>query len=185
MVGRRWDLNLEEPIDFQDINWEGKLKKKIAKEGKLHGQAGSDYFVSPKNLWGKIPSLALGRTCWDNWLMHEASSLGASLIDCTKVVTAVHQNHTYSHHQAGKTGVWKGEEAETNLKLSGGDAHFFTIRDADFVLTEQGLNRPKITVYRVFSFSFRCFEKMPALKPFLFPGWLLMVLWRKLRRLLS
>ena len=51
MIGRRWDLDLKEPINFQDRDWEGELKNKITKEGKLHGQAGSDYFVFQKNLW--------------------------------------------------------------------------------------------------------------------------------------
>lgn len=185
MVGRRSDLNVKEPINFQATNWEKKLKEKIIKEGKLHGPSGIDYFVFPRGLWHKIPSLALGRTCWDNWLMCEASSLGASLIDATPVVTALHQNHTYSHHREGKVGVWKGKEAEINLKLSGGDAHFFTIRDADLILTPTGLKKPKITIYRILSFPFRCFKKIPALGPLLFPGWLLMILWRKLKRLLT
>lgn len=181
MVGRRWDLDIEELIDFQETDWEKGLVYRMNRKGKLHGLAGIDYFVFPKNLWREIPSFALGRTCWDNWFLYKASSMNVPIIDASRVIMAIHQNHTYSHHQKGKVGVWKGLEAKTNLKLAGGYSHLFTIRDADLILTSSGLKKPKLTTYRIISTPFRYFEKLPLLKPVLFLGWLGMVLWRKLK----
>ena len=182
MVGRRRDLDLKEPITFERTDWEDNLKKRVAQEGKLHGFSGIDYFVFTKGCFGEIPPFAIGRTSWDNWLLHRAWSRGASLIDATKVVTIVHQNHTYFHHPQGKVGVWKGEEAKINLKLAGGLANLFSIRDADFTLTESGLEKKKIDFYRIFSLPFRYFKKSSSfLKPLLFPGYLFFVLWRKIK----
>lgn len=185
IVGRRRDLEIKTPLNFEDLNWEKKLKEKVNQEGKLHGPAGIDYMIFPKGLWKEIPNFALGRTAWDNWFLYQAWLMNIPLIDATQFITIIHQNHTYLHHRKGKTVVWKGPEAKRNLKLAGGYSHLLTIRDASLILTPSGLKKPKLTIYRIFSFPFRYFEKLPFLKPFLFPGWLVMIFWRKLKYILS
>lgn len=142
IVGRRWDLDVKERIQFDEENWEDKLRKRISEDGKLHGFSGIDYFIFPRNLWKKIPPFALARTAWDNWLLYQARLSKVPLIDATGIITAVHQNHDYSHHIEGRAGVWKGQEAKINLRLAGGYSHLFTIRDANWILTEGGLERP-------------------------------------------
>lgn len=183
IIGRRWDLDVKEEIDFNKIGWEEELQEKVKKEGKLHGPAGIDYMVFPRGLFKEIPTFALGRTAWDNWFLYQAWSMNVPLIDATQAVTTIHQNHTYSHHQKGKKGVWKGPEAKRNLKLADGYSRLLTIRDASLILTPSGFKKPELTIYRIFSFPFRYFEKLPLLKPLLFPGWLMMILWRKLKSL--
>jgi hypothetical protein len=69
MVGRRWDIYLDKLIDFQRTNWEEELKGKVAREGRLHGVTGIDYFVFPKGTYDSIPPLAVGRPGWDNWMI--------------------------------------------------------------------------------------------------------------------
>ncbi len=183
MIGQRIDLEINEQIDFKKSDWENILLQKIKKEGKLHGLSGIDYFVFSKGTWDKIPPLALGRTAWDNWFLYKAHSLGIPLIDATRVVTAIHQKHDYPDNFQTKVRAWKGPEANQNIKLAGGFSHLFTIRDVDFVLTQKGLKKPKLTIYRFLSFSFRYFERVNFFtKIFLFPGWLFMVWWRKIRR---
>ena len=57
-----------------------------------------------------------------------------------EVVTAVHQNHDYSHASGGaKEVVWTGPEAAANLKLAGGPDRQFTLYDANLLLTPKGL----------------------------------------------
>lgn len=184
MVGRRWDLDIKERINFQNPNWKEELQEKIKREGILHGPAGVDYFVFPKGVFQKIPPFAIGRTLWDNWFLYQAWVSSIPLIDATPVITAIHQNHGYPDKK-WKSGIWKGPESKLNQKLAGGLSHALTIRDTSKILTEEGLKSPKLNLYRIFSFSFRYYEKTPWLKPFLFPGWLAMLLWRKLQRFLS
>lgn len=182
IVGKRWDLKQKEVIDFSKDVWEEKLKEKIKKEGKLHGPTGIDYFVFRRGAFREIPPFALGRTCWDNWFLYSAWQKNIPIIDATKVAMVIHQNHDYSHHQDGKRGIFRGEEAKKNLKLAGGGSKLFTIRDADFVLADSGLKKQKLTIYSLLSFPFRYFEKVNLFfRPFLFPGWLAFILWRKIR----
>jgi len=138
MVGRRWDLNVKEEINFNEINWEKKFRRLIFKEGKLHGFSGIDYFVFPKNLESSFPPFIIGSPGWDNWLIYRARTLGVPVIDATEVVTIVHQNHDRPRK---KKGFFK-KEKETNFKLAGGFNHMCTLRDADWVLTLKGLRKP-------------------------------------------
>ena len=188
IVGRRWDLDVKDEINFNKDDWQKGLQERIKNEGKLHGPAGIDYFVFPKGVFGEIPCFAIGRTTWDNWLLYRAWTLRVPLINTTEAVVIVHQKHQYAHskhiHFKKSGRVSKGKEAQKNLKLAKGDAHMLTIRDAEWRLTPTGLRRPKINFYRILSFSFRYFERLPILKFILFPGWLAMILWRKLQRFL-
>jgi hypothetical protein len=184
MVGQRIDLDVRELINFDKSDWEKELRERIKKEGKLHGPAGIDYFVFPRYLWENIPPFAVGRTLWDNWFLYKAWISNIPLIDATQVITAIHQNHSYPDKK-WKSGIWKGPESKTNQKLAGGFAHALTLRDVNWVLTSSGLRKPKLTFYRIFSFPFRYYEKLPMLKIFLFPGWLAMIFWRKLQNFLA
>jgi hypothetical protein len=139
MVGQRWNLDVEEKIDFTDAGWEKKILEQVRIRGRLEDPSGIDYFIFRRGLWGTIPPLAIGRTFWDNWLIYQARTRGAAVIDATSVLRVIHQNHGYSHHPQGWKGVWKGPEAERNMELAGGLAHYFTIEDATHLLTGSGI----------------------------------------------
>ena len=97
LVGRRWDTDFEKPLDFEQSNWEGELRVYVKQRGKLRPPASIDYFVFQKGLYKDMPAIAIGRAFFDNWLLWEAHSLGAWLVDASEVIMAVHQNHDYSH----------------------------------------------------------------------------------------
>ncbi len=141
MVGQRWDIELNESVNFDDVQWESRLRSHVAKHGRLHPKSGIDYFVFPRGLYDDIPPFAIGRTAWDNWLIYRARSLKVPVIDATKAVTPIHQNHDYSHIPSGETGVWKGPEAKRNLELRGGSDNGFTVEYATWILTPQGMKR--------------------------------------------
>lgn len=138
MVGQRWDIEVKEPLDF-DPQWEERLRVHVSRYGLLHPPTGMDYFLFPRGVWGEIPPFAIGRTAWDNWLIYRARSCGAVVIDATDVVTAIHQNHDYSHVPGGKEAVWNGLEAKRNLELAGGNDRVFTLLDTTHALTNGGL----------------------------------------------
>jgi hypothetical protein len=140
IVGRRWDLNIIEPLDFS-INWEQELLNLLAQKGKLHVETAIDYFVFPKGLWDTIPPFALGRTMWDNWLIYSVRSKKTPVTDVSEVTTVIHQDHEYAHYPGGEEALWLGEEARKNRELGGGYAHAYDLRDTTHKLTKKGLKR--------------------------------------------
>lgn len=141
IIGRRWDIELNESLDFDEAQWELQLRARVAKYGKLHPPTGIDYLVFSAGLWNNIPPLVVGRPAWDNWMVYQARKLKAPLIDATDAITAIHQNHDYLHHPEGTAGVWKGPEAVRNLELRGGPDNGFTLEEANWILTPRGMKR--------------------------------------------
>jgi hypothetical protein len=145
MVGRRWNLDLKEPLDFS-TNWEEWLLSRVERQGKLYYHFAIDYFVYPKGIWGKIPPFAVGRPGWDNWVLFRARRENIPVVDLTKAVTVIHQNHDYSHHPGGWAGAMKGEESKQNIQLAGEVGHAYSLLDAQYCLTQEGV-RPKVTPF--------------------------------------
>ena len=147
IVGRRWNLDVAEPLDFSP-SWQERLRQRVNECGQLFVATGIDYFVFNRGLFGDIPPFAIGRTAWDNWLLYRARASKAALVDATDAAMVVHQNHDYNHHKQGADGVWHGPEAQRNLELAGGPRHTFSINDRTHQLTANGLKR-STDFYRV------------------------------------
>jgi hypothetical protein len=142
MVGRRWDVEMAEAIDFGAKDWAEKVRAKVRAEGKARDQWWIDYFAFPRGMYkGKIPGLVVGRVYWDNWLIWRAWKDGAAVVDASEAVCAVHQNHGYGYHPQGEQGVWTDEQARKNFALAGGYGNLRTIDSANWKLTERGVER--------------------------------------------
>lgn len=170
VVGQRWDVDLDKPWDFDKPDWEVLLRSCVGENGELHPATGIDYFMFPKGLWGDIPPFVVGRPVWDNWLVYWARLKHIPVIDATHVITAVHQNHDYSHVVGGTKGFWEGPERRRNFELAGGYLNMFTMKDATWILTHSGI-WPAVSPERID----RHLETLPQL----FPG---LSLWLKLLR---
>ena len=113
IAGRRWDIDIDELIDFKS-DWTLNLKNMIAEKGILHSETGSDYFLFPKSCMPDMPAFAIGRAWWDNWLFYYFKKNKISIIDGTNIMT-VHQNHDYSHIKSLSNNTTnKGLEREQN-----------------------------------------------------------------------
>lgn len=139
---RRWDLDIKEKIDFSKTDWEEKLRLRIAKEKNLHGFSAGDLFVFPRRVQINLPPFSIKHGGWDNWFIYQFKALGIPVIDATEVITVIHQNHERPYLKKGKS-VWKSEEGKKELRLAGGFSNMCTLRDADWVLTNDGLRRPR------------------------------------------
>jgi hypothetical protein len=139
MVGRRWDTDITEALDFGRADWGEKAVARAKTEGIQRFYHNIDYFAFPRGLYAQVPDLVIGRVGWDHWLVKEAANRGAAVVDVSEKVCAVHQNHDYGYHPQGMQGVWNDEEARRNLKLAGGAGGARTIEDAAFRLTETGI----------------------------------------------
>lgn len=140
MVGRRCDLDITELLDFNQNNWEEKLNVEVAEKGVLKSPNAIDYFVFPRDseLVNILP-FAVGRGGWDTWFIYRARKLNYPVIDATKAITIVHQNHDYRHIPEQKGNSWGGPETEANLKLMGGWDYVFSTLDCTHILTEKSL----------------------------------------------
>lgn len=140
MAGQRWDTDITEPVDFSAKDWETKVRREALKANRQQPPKWIDFFVFSSALYyQKIPEFVIGRTSWDNWLVWYARDSGALVVDASAVVCAVHQNHDYSHHPDGATGVWQGVEAQRNSALLRGGRCFATMENATHRLTTRGL----------------------------------------------
>jgi len=142
MAGRRWDVDIREPLDFTRADWPGQVRNLALRTNHQRPPQWIDYFAFRRGLFrNRIPEFVIGRPGWDNWLLWYARSSGAALVDASAVVCAVHQNHDYGYHPDGEKGVWEGEEAQENYRLLEGHRKFTTLENATHILRADGLHR--------------------------------------------
>jgi len=140
MVARRWDLDVVEPLDFEASDWEAALVGRAHAEGSLHGVTGMDLLAFKRRSgYATLPDFAVGRPCWDNWMVFRAHEIGIPVIDATERVTLIHQNHGYGHVPQRTGPQWVGPEADRNQVLLGGAYREFTIADATHRLIGEGV----------------------------------------------
>lgn len=130
MVGRRWDLDVTEALEFEVPNWDCIVRDSALIANRQCASNWIDYFAFTKGFAHQVLPFAIGRTRWDNWLIWHARSMGYPVVDASKSVMAIHQSHDYSHRPNGYHGVWSGEEARRNAELAGGWQHHYTTDDA-------------------------------------------------------
>jgi hypothetical protein len=143
MVGRRWDLEVEEPLSFDPAGRE-RLRWQLEQAGRMHPPAGSDYFVFRKGEFADMPGFALGRAGWDNWMIYAARAARLAVVDASDSVTIIHQTHDYGHLPGGQP-HYRLPESDDNLRLAGGREMVFTLKDATWRLGPFGLRRQRLS----------------------------------------
>lgn len=141
MIGNRWDLNIKRPISFESRSWDEPIVKTATERGFRQSAEWVDYFVFRGDFLKNMPPFAVGRCAWDTWIVWNARARHIAVVDASSVVTAIHQNHDYSHHPQGDYGVRFGEEPRRNLAMAGGWRHLRTIADASHVIRDKTIQR--------------------------------------------
>ncbi len=141
MVGRRWDVDILQLVDFREPGAGDRLRQLALQSGVRRGPDAVDYFAFRRGLYSEIPPLVVGRVWWDHWLVWKARQLRADVVDVSSQVIAIHQNHSYGYHPAGAKGVWNDKQAVRNYELAGGKWHLYTIADATHILESSGDRR--------------------------------------------
>jgi hypothetical protein len=161
MVGQRTDLDIKDEISFQR-SWIDELRQRARREGQLQIARSIDYFAFSRQLYPTMPPLAIGRFWWDNWLMWRARSLDAAVVDATREVLIIHQNHDYSHTAYGpsKEQMMASEECILNARLTCADSadyddgffwrYAYTIDDATHKLTATGVRKNPRRLWKQF-----------------------------------
>lgn len=158
IVSSRFNYRIEEPLTFSN-GWDHALRASVRRQGRMYPAGGSDIFIYPRGLFGPVPPFAIGRSFWDNWLMDHALRSGASLIDATQMITAVHQEHDYRHISGMPADpkddelIPMTEEGRGNLALARRLGRLATVYDATEILTADGrlvsTLRPRLVGRRV------------------------------------
>ncbi len=144
LVGQRWDLDVRKDLEFSD-GWEISFDQDLASRGRRHPAGGSDYFIFPRDIFTSIPAFAIGRSGWDNWMFYEARVKGWKLINCSKSINIIHQDHDYAHLPNGLPHYRQPESAE-NVKAAGGKRTIFTLLDCNYETDESGnISTPKLS----------------------------------------
>lgn len=114
-----------------------------AKDGtmKLHPPTAADYFIFRKGTLGQIPPFHIGRTAYDNWFVWAAIDWGLTVIDATRAITAVHQNHSYPEY-GDREKMLKSDEKKENYQMAktAGMPRWYAVNDAPFVFNGKGIN---------------------------------------------
>lgn len=147
LVGQRWNLELNEPFDFNG-DWENRIRLDLDKRGEFYSPWGIDYFIFPRHLYTSIPNFTIGRPAWDNWMVYHARRTFGVAIDATQDVTAVHQNHDYSHLPGNKP-PYGSEVAKSNLAKAGGRRCVYNILDTNRELISGRVRIPGIRLVRI------------------------------------
>lgn len=145
VIGRRTNLDVTQPLDFGALHWQRDLRARVKQEGRLQGPNAIDYFLFLRHpdllAW---PRFLIGRGVWDNWFVNRARSLGFKLVDATSAISAIHQNHDYSHIKDVRGGAWEGPESDWNRQLAGAATNIGTVFDAQEVIVPGGWCLPAL-----------------------------------------
>ncbi|MBB5032502.1 hypothetical protein [Prosthecobacter vanneervenii] len=121
IFGKRTDLDVTETIPMESAGWQQQLRLDAAQRGVLAYRGCKDYFLFSRLVYETIPAFAVGRGNWDNWMLHDAKLRKIPVIDVTGTLTAIHQNHGYSHTKGSRKMAYvTGAEARENERLAGG-----------------------------------------------------------------
>jgi hypothetical protein len=142
VVGNRYDLEIKNELKMQE-DWQEYLRERINRSGRLHPPMGSDYFIFRKDQFEDMPAFVLGRAGWDNWMMYKVRSEGLPLVDASRAITAVHQEHDYAHLPGGEP-HYRHPESMLNIQLAGGYEAMFRLRDSNWVLSSRGLRKKSL-----------------------------------------
>jgi hypothetical protein len=119
-VGRRCNMEISVPLDVALPACRRRLREQAAREGRFGHLAAIDFlFINRGGALMKLPPFAVGRPCWDDWMVAEALRLGIPVVDLTPRLLAIHQNHGYGHIPQGTGQRWEGPEAQANRAIAG------------------------------------------------------------------
>jgi hypothetical protein len=142
LVGRRWDLDITTPIDFERPDWASRVRRLAVTRGEQQDEYWIDFFLFPKGLYTDMPELIVGFCYWDNWMIWRCLSLGEPVLDATAFVAPVHQNHAYSADSQRVKGVATDCRSVRNLQSIGDKSHVLHTDAATHRIGRSGSIRP-------------------------------------------
>ncbi|MEM9940232.1 MAG: glycosyltransferase family A protein [Planctomycetota bacterium] len=145
-IGKRIDLDVQQEIDFAHPKSLRRLIRDAKSKGRVATQACKEYFIFNRDLYQNLPEFAIGRGNWDNWMVYTAKKNRVPVIETSSLITAVHQNHDYSHIDAGRYQCYvSGDEASRNMELAGG-RHIISGSTPTWRITDRGIRKEPMLI---------------------------------------
>jgi len=163
LVARRWDTDVTSPIDFQRGKWAAELRTLALAEGMKQSPHYVDFFVFPRGFYDDVPPLVVGRSYWDHWLVWRALHGGLPVVDASRFVVPIHQNHEYGYHPLGKQGTNEDALAQRNRVLCENGKLQRSIHDATHAMSKNGTIYPT-PLRRIFANLYAMREKQGFLE---------------------
>lgn len=143
-IGRRTDLRLTGPLDWEDADPRTDLRERAAREGTPGPVVCKEFFAFPRATFPEIPEFAVGRGNWDNWMVADARRRSIPVVRIDQVAPIIHQTHDYAHLRRGnrRAAYVTGAEARENERLGGGK-HLVAGSSATWELSAADLRRKR------------------------------------------
>lgn len=143
-AGQRYNLPVTTEIDFAAPDWRDRLRAQIKQSGELFIPSAIDYAVYPKSINPPIlPPFSVTAPGWDPWFLFQHQQRGIPVVNIGPRVTVIHQNHETPRQTARKQNAWRRDDtAMATLRQAGGFSSMISLREADYIVTAAGLQRP-------------------------------------------
>lgn len=171
-AGRRYNLEIHDAIDFNDFDWRTPLQIRLDQEGKLFSPSAIDYAVYSRSISPPIlPPFPVTHGDWDPWFLFQHQQRGIPVVNLSHVVTVVHQNHEAPGETKRKRRKWyRSAEGRTAIRQTGGFSSMITLREANYVMMGNGLERPplpycllsRLARYRTWRNALACRRRLQA-----------------------
>ena len=155
LVGHRWDLKVENLINFDEATSKALFWKNSEINSKKNSPAAIDYFAFRRKSLKKIPDFVVGRPGYDNWLLWYARRHFIPVVDISEEFKAIHQSHHFNFHNLkndpkifDRNKIPIEEDGLENLKLHG--QNVLNLLDADYFMGNGKIfkKRSKEYIYR-------------------------------------
>ena len=148
-AGCRYNLEIRDAIDFNDVDWRTSLQTRLDQEGELFSPSAIDYAIYSRSISPPIlPPFPMAHGDWDPWFLFQYQQRGIPVVNLSHVVTIVHQNHEAPEETKRKRRKWYwSAEGRMTVRQMGGFSSMITLREADYVMTGNGLERPPLPYY--------------------------------------
>ena len=143
-AGRRHDLDVEESINTESEEWRSGLRERMRNEGALRSPSTLDYIIYSKSITPPVlPPFPMNSFGWDPWFLYAHRRRGIPIVNVMETIDIIHQNHQAREDERRRWKAWgKDAQAMAELRAAGGFSSMMTLREADYVLTREGLVRP-------------------------------------------
>lgn len=142
IVGRRWQLKVQEAIDFSNPDWESILRDQVFEVDSLGSNAAKDYIIFRRPLGLSVPNFIMGYPAYDSWFVWAALQASYPVVDASDAIMAVHQSHRIAEGD-----IWKRDKApggQHNRRIGRHQLHLDGkggIALATYVLTCSGVEK--------------------------------------------
>ncbi len=141
-IGECTDITVPDRIDFTDLNWQNKLVREAREQGRSRGKYAMDFFIFRRGFFKSVHNFAIGRRWFDNWLVWEARRARANVLDLSRDILVIHQNHDYSHIGGGTSALSiPSPEILENLRTAGGYWRLHSLHEATHRLVGRTIRR--------------------------------------------